>query len=114
MTLVDLGEISITHPFFSLHNFLQQATIHHDIKTEDQRYQQLQDACFENWLTLSTKQELLEAFILSRKLWPIYSVLAHYRLMMCVDQEALKAFYPNKPNQLAAYFREYIASNPYP
>jgi hypothetical protein len=27
MTLIDVGEIAITHPFFSLHNFLLQATI---------------------------------------------------------------------------------------
>ncbi|EKD69998.1 MAG: hypothetical protein ACD_46C00681G0002, partial [uncultured bacterium] len=110
MTLIDLGEISISHPFFSLHNYLLQATIHHDVKENDQLYQKLQDTCFESWLTLATKKELLEAFMLTKKLWPIYSALAHYRLMMSVGLQALKSFYANKPNQLAGHFREYIAS----
>lgn len=32
ITCIDLGEIAIAHPFFSLHNFLLQATIHEGIK----------------------------------------------------------------------------------
>lgn len=32
MTCIDLGEIAIAHPFFSLHNFLLQATIHEGLK----------------------------------------------------------------------------------
>jgi hypothetical protein len=109
MTLIDLGEIAITHPFFSLHNFLLQATIHHDVKKLDQIYHQLQNTCFENWLKLTTKNQLLEAFMLTKKLWPIYSALAGYRLMMSVDQQALKSFYVNRPNQIAMHFREYAA-----
>lgn len=109
MTLIDLGEIAITHPFFSLHNFLLQATIHHDVKEFDQIYYQLQDTCFENWLDLAKKNELLEAFMLSKKLWPIYSALATYRLMISVDPHALKVFYANRPNQFARHFREYIS-----
>jgi hypothetical protein len=110
MTLIDLGEISIAHPFFSLHNYLLQATIHHDVKEQDQLYQKLQDTCFESWLSLATKKELLEAFMLTKKLWPIYFALAHYRLMMSVGLQVLKSFYANKPNQLAVHFRKYIAS----
>lgn len=110
MTLIDLGEIAISHPFFSLHNFLLQATIHHGVKEQDEIYQRIQEACFENWLALATKNQLLEAFTLSRKLWPIYSALAYHRLMMSVDQDALKYFYANKPNRLANHFREYIAT----
>lgn len=109
MTLIDLGEIAITHPFFSLHNYLLQATIHHGVKEFDQIYNQLQNTCFENWLKLTTKNQLLEAFMLTKKLWPIYSVLAGYRLMMSVDQQALKSFYVNRPNQIAGHFREYVA-----
>lgn len=110
MTLIDLGEISISHPFFSLHNYLLQATIHHDIKEKDQLYQKLQDTCFESWLTLATKKDLLEAFMLAKKLWHIYFALAHHRLIMTVGLQPLKSFYANKPNQLAGHFREYIVS----
>lgn len=110
MTLIDLGEIVISHPFFSLHNFLLQAAIHHDLKEPNQIFYQLQDTCFENWLKLTTKNQLLEAFMLIKKLSPIYSALAFHRLMMSVDLQVLKSFYANKPNRLASYFREYAAS----
>lgn len=109
MTLIDLGEITITHPFFSLHNFLLQAIIHHGIKEQDQTYYQLQNACCENWLELATKNELLDVLMLVKKLWPIYSALAYYRLMISVDQQALKSYYANRPNQLVKHLREYIA-----
>lgn len=111
MTLIDLGEISITHPFFSLHNYLLQVTIHHDVKEKDELYQKLQNTYFEQWLTLTAQNEILEAFMLSKKLWPIYSALAHYRLMRSVDLQALKLFYSNKPDQLAGYLREYITND---
>lgn len=109
-TFVDLGELAISHPFFSLHNFLYQATIHHGVKENDQIWCSLLDACIENWLDIATKCELLEAFELSRKLWPIYSACVGYRFMHCVDQEALEAWYVNKPNRLAGEFRKYISS----
>jgi hypothetical protein len=111
MTLIDLGEIVIAHPFFSLHNFLLQATIHHEVKEPNQIYYQLQDSCFESWLELATKNQLLEVFTLTKKLWPVYSALAYFRLMMSVDLQALKSFYANRPNRLAGFFREYIASS---
>lgn len=109
-TFIDLGELAITHPFFSLHNFLYTATIHHGVKEMDKTWHQLQDACIENWLESATKNHLLEAFTLSRKLWPIYSACVNYRFMHCVDLQALNSWYANKPNRLAGAFRQYIAS----
>ena len=109
MTFIDWGEIVISHPFFALHNFLLQAIMHHGIKESDQIYQQLQDACCESWLECGTQNQLLKAFLLIKKLFPIYSALAYHRLMISVDLQALKSFYAHRPNRLAGYFREYIA-----
>lgn len=67
---IDLGELAISHPFFSLHNFLYTATIHHGVKEMDKTWYRLQDACIENWLELGTKEELLRAFTLAKKLGP--------------------------------------------
>ncbi len=110
MTFIDWGEIVISHPFFALHNFLLQAITHHGVKEPDLIYQQLQDACLENWLACATKNQLSEACMLVKKLFPIYSALAYHRLMMSVDLQALKLFYAHRPNRLAEYFREYSAS----
>ncbi|MBP9777705.1 MAG: aminoglycoside phosphotransferase family protein [Rickettsiaceae bacterium] len=111
MTFIDWGEAAIIHPFFSLPTILCHATIHHGVKESDQNYRKLQDACFENWLGLTTKKRLLELFILSQQLWPIYGALANYRLMTSVDLQALNSHYAHRPNRLAGCFREYIASN---
>ncbi len=100
LTFIDLGEIVISHPFFSLHNFFR--------KELDQDYHQLEDACFENWLDLTSKTQLLKAFMLSKKLWPIYSALVLYRIMHCVDLKAFQSFYADRPNRLAEFFREYM------
>lgn len=107
MTSIDLGEIVISHPFLSLYNFLLQAMKHEGIKESDALYQLLHDICFENWLNLNTKNQLLEAFTLVKKLYPLYSALAFYRLMHCVDPNALKSFYAHQPNRFAEYLREY-------
>ena len=110
MTLIDLGEVVISHPFFSLHNFLYTTTVHHGIKESEQTYGQLQNACFEKWLPNACKEQLLEGFMLAQKLWPIFGAFGCYRLMRSVDLQAFRSYYSNKPNRLADSFREYIAS----
>lgn len=107
-TMIDLGELAISHPFFSLHNFLYTATIHHGIKEQDLIWQQMLDACIENWLDIRPKTKLLEGYALSRTLWPIYSACVHYHFMHCVDLKALNAWYGDKPQRLAKAFRHYI------
>jgi hypothetical protein len=108
MTFIDLGETAIIHPFFSLYTCMRQSITHHGVKEGDQTYRKLQDACFENWLRLVTKTQLLEVFILVKHLWPVYSVLSCYQLMMSVDLQAFKSYYANRPSRIAEYFREYI------
>ena len=48
ITFIDLGEVVITHPFFSFHTFIRQTIIHHGVKELDQIHYQLQEACFKN------------------------------------------------------------------
>lgn len=108
MIVIDLGEAVITHPFFSLHTYLNQATIHHSVKELDQTYCQLQEACLENWLGVTTKNQLVEAFLLAKKFWPIYSVLSIYRLINIIGIQAFKSFYVNRPHRMTNFFKEYI------
>ncbi len=108
MTFVDWSETAIIHPFFSLYNCLQQSTTHHGVKEDDQIYRKLQDACFENWSGLATKNQFLEMFTTVKQLWLIYSALACYQCMMSVDLQVYKAFYPNRPSQITRMIKEYI------
>lgn len=110
LTFIDLGEIVVTHPFFSLHTFLRQAITHHGVKEQDQIYTQLQSACLDNWLEFGTKTKLLKGFILAKKLWPIYSALVLYRFMTSIDIQAFTGYYANRPNRLAGFLREILLS----
>ncbi len=86
ITSIDLGEIVISHPFFSLINCLKQAKKHHALTEEDDSYLQLKDACLKNFLILEPKRHLLEAFSTARQLFFIYAALCDYRLMVACDK----------------------------
>lgn len=108
MTFIDFAETAIIHPFFPLYTCLWQSIKHHGVKYGDKTYQKLQDACFENWLGLETRDRLLEAFSIVQQLWSIYSALDCYRVMTSVDLQFYRSFYANRPSLLAAYLREFI------
>jgi len=108
MTIIDWGETVITHPFFSLLRCLDQAVIHHKLTDTSSQYLELQEACLENWLEFEPKEKLIEAMLLAKKLWPIYSALGFYRLMISSNPEEFRAYYANRPARLTAYFKEFI------
>lgn len=110
LTFIDLGEIVISHPFFSLLNYLLQATIHDGVKEGDALYQQLQQAGMKPWLEKATEHQLAEAFMLAKQLWPIYNVLALYRLMMAVDLQAFKTYYAHRPKRIRDCFMAYMTT----
>lgn len=86
ITIIDLGEIAISHPFFSLINCLQQAEKHHGLRDGDNTYRQLIDACLKNYRIFDSTQHLLEAFALARLLFFIYRALCNYRLKIACDK----------------------------
>lgn len=108
MTFVDWGETAIIHPFFSLLTCLEQAATHHGIEVGNQWYQQLQEACLENWSELSDNKHLADAFKLAGKLAPFFGALACYQFMMSVDLQSYKTYYLNRPSKIAHYFRVLI------
>ena len=92
ITIIDLGEIVISHPFFSLANCLEQLTSRHAITVTDARYVLLKDACLKNFMGVASKQSLLDALDLAETLWPLYWALANYRLQLACDKTELLAF----------------------
>ena len=86
ITIIDLGEITISHPFFSLINCLLQVKKHHGLTEEDDAYQQLFDACLKNFLIYDSKKNLLDALAIARILFFIYGALGNYRLMTACDK----------------------------
>jgi hypothetical protein len=92
ITTIDLGEIVISHPFFSLINCLQQIQKHHGITVKDDAYTSIMDSCLKNHLNIESKETLLEAFESASILWLIYDALSRYRLINACDKERLMEF----------------------
>ena len=83
-TIIDLGEVIITHPFFSLHHCLHMAKANFSLA--DDQYNPLQLACFEPWLELESQKNLFDIFSLINQCWSIHAVLGQYRLMQSIGK----------------------------
>lgn len=92
ITIIDLGETVISHPFFSLVNCLHQIKKHHGLTVKDDMYQWIMDACLNNYMNLDSKKHLLDAFGIAQTLWFIYWALANYRLRLACDPAKFMSF----------------------
>lgn len=108
LTIIDLGEIVISHPFFSLVGFLRQAKFHHSLKDDGNAYLQLKNTCFKNYLTFESERNLMDAFAIAEILWNIYEALAQYRLRLACDKEKFMRY--QQHGKLSARLKEFIAA----
>ncbi len=105
ITMIDLGEIVISHPFFSLLNCLEQIKKHHGFTEDEKKYSRIKDACLRNHIKMYSKEYLLDAFIIAEKIWPIYKALSHYRLMLACGKEKMISF---QPGRLSHFLKEFM------
>lgn len=108
ITFIDLGEIVITHPFFSLIGCLRQAKLHHALTEEDDAYLCLMDACLKNYMTVETKRHLLDAFAMAHILWFVYEALAQCRLRLACDKVRFISF--QRHGKLSGRLKEFITA----
>lgn len=93
ITIIDLGEIVISHPFFSLLNCLEQIKKHHGLTDKDDTYLRIKDACFKNYmLFFESKEHLLDAFMTAQLLSSVYGISYQYRFMLACGKEQLISF----------------------
>lgn len=109
ITIIDLGETVITHPFFSLITCLRNAYFRHNLKETDQLYINLLDTCFNNWVKFETKDNIPKIYDLTKILWPIYATLGEYRLMTGSNPEQFKLL--KRRGRLAIGLKEFIKYN---
>ncbi len=107
ITIIDLGEIAISHPFFSLLNCLQQVKKHYALTDGDETYQKIKDTCFKNYMTLESKEHLTDAFETAQLLWIVYGIFAQYRLMEACGIEKIISF---QPRRLSGSLKEFMAA----
>ncbi len=96
LTTVDLGEIVISHPFFSLLNGLQQMEKHHGLKKDNSAYLKIKDACLHNYMAFESKENLLKAFEFARSLWHVYGALAGHRLIDACGKSTILSYQHGK------------------
>lgn len=93
ITIIDLGEIVIAHPFFSLLNCLEQIKKHHALTDEDKTYLKIKDACFKNYIScFESKEHLSDAVATAQLLHIVYGISYQYRFMIACGKEKLKSF----------------------
>lgn len=105
LTFIDLGEISISHPFFSLINMLYQLKKHHGLKEGNPQYQKIKKSCFSRYEKFEPYERLLEAFEIARSLWLVYGAIAYERLMQACGPERIISYQPGK---LASTLRDLL------
>jgi hypothetical protein len=86
ITFVDLGEVEITHPFFSLFNMLHQVKENYALK--DDAYQFIQQQALQPWLDLASQEQLLEIMSWIQSCWSIHRALTVYRLLTSIDAKS--------------------------
>jgi hypothetical protein len=104
ITLIDLGEVVITHPFFSFQNCLHRAK--ENFSLSNTQHQELQLACFEPWLALDTQEHLFEILDRIQQCWPIHSALGEFRLINSVNPVAFHEL--RRQGRLANSLRHWI------
>lgn len=105
ITMIDLGEIVISHPFFSLLNCLQQIKKHYGFTEGDSIYLQIRDACLKNYINFHSKQHLLDALKLAEVVQLVYGMLAQHRLMLACGKENIMLF---QPGRLSNSMKEFL------
>lgn len=108
ITIIDLGEVVISHPSFSLINFLRQIKKHYALTDNDDAYLKIMDACFESYKIYDSEEHPLGFFSILSILELIYRALSYYRLMSACDKTKLGAFYNN--GRVSGPLKELIAA----
>jgi len=107
ITIIDLGEIVISHPFFSLLNCLEQIKKHHALTEKDNTYLKIKNACFKNYMNFfDSKEHLSDAIATAQLLHIIYGISYQYRFMIACGRERLMSFQHWKLSNL---LKEFIA-----
>ena len=87
ISAIDLGEIVIAHPYFSIVGCLYQLERHHGINIGDTDYVSIKHAYMESLNSQLSQQALDENFDAISVLCYLYSALAQYRLRLACDEQ---------------------------
>ena len=90
LTLIDLGEVTVSHPFFSLHSCLFYAKYWNYFNEHDQDYLKIKNACLHNFMTFESESNLLDIFDITFVLHPLYYIFSVMRLITICDKKGFR------------------------
>jgi len=83
VSIIDLGETAINHPFFSLAAFLKVSCDSYNIAFTSTDYQKLYETCFNGWL--DDKKSMVTVVELINILLPVYWLFAQKRFLDAIN-----------------------------
>jgi len=90
IVIIDLGEIVISHPFFSLINFLWQLEKHYQISRKSPLYQKVKSSYFKNYKSnFKNRTDFNKAISLSEKLTILLNTVYQLKFMKACGMENL-------------------------
>ncbi len=104
LTIGDWGDAVISYPLFSLVSYLNSVTRYYDLKEIDERYVHLQSVYLNTWLEFASKDQLMEAFQLAKRLRPCQVALSFIRVKMCPNLDSSFCF----TGYIAAALRDFM------
>lgn len=113
ITAIDLGEITISHPFFSLISCLHALKKYHGITEESEIYLRMKDECLKNYMNVESKKNVFDSFEMANTLIHVYGALCSYRLMIACDKSKFTGSYQRQGRPglaLKEFITTYIAT----
>jgi hypothetical protein len=90
ITIIDLGEIVISHPFISIVNFLHIIKKHYGLKESDDHYKSIESAYFSNFrYHFDSIDDMKESISLINKIYPAFALIYQERFIRACGKENL-------------------------
>ena len=83
VSIIDLGEVAINHPLFSLVAFLKIPCDRYNVEFASIDYQKLHDTCFNGWL--EDKKNMVRVLAIINMLLPLYLLFAQKRFLDAIN-----------------------------
>jgi hypothetical protein len=109
VTIIDWGEVTISHPFFSLNGCLWNLVHFNDLKEGSEKYNELKLNCVSPWLDLYDEATLLRLLSVANQLNGVFAALTYEQLYL-ITKDKNNGVQHQHPGSIAGCLRTFIAS----
>jgi len=110
VTIIDWGEVVLSHPFFSLSGLLWNITYFNEVMFADLIYKKLQSQCIAAWQDLHNEEVLIKALTIANQLNGVYAALGYERLYSATEKQS-EGVAPAHRGAIASCLRAFLGAN---